>query len=913
MRQSMLLTLCAVMLLGSLATAGQSRDGSGLPFPVQTVLSIRRQVPALRNCQVELPVPGRLARGVADVLKAGGAGVDDLNDPFKLVKLVTTVNTPDNIVISPLQTLWEQSRSEIIAATIISVSLIVFIVGLLFMNRSLKRLKLVASDSEARFKVMVERAPEAIVVYDIDLERIVDANVKAEQLFGCNRDQLLQGGPQRFYASQQPDRKDVAESMNHHNLGAVAGEEVIFERAVRSADGRELTCEVRLVTLPYREQRLVRASFIDITERKRSEQVLRDSEKHLKTIFDRSPIAIALLDMQGRLIYSNLLLSDMIGYSNDELLKMNFTDFTYPEDADIDLHQFNELIKGKIPWYNMEKRYVHKNGNIVWANLSVTIIRDENGLPQEIIGMANDITERKQAELELEESRKQYRSLVEGTPDLVTRVDAEGRLLFVNHAAHDIFGLAPQECIGRLAFDFIHPEDREVTMAAFQNWLNSDVAIFTHKNRQVGIDGRVHHMAWSIRAEYGKNGKVVGFASTARDITYRKLAEEERTSLEGQLLQAQKMESVGRLAGGVAHDFNNMLLVILGHAQIALEQLGPAHPLNGNLNEIRKAAEHSADLTRQLLAFARKQTIAPKVLELNRVVAGMLMMLQRLIGEDIQLTWQPGADLWPVKVDSSQVDQILANLCVNARDAITGVGKITIKTANIRADADYCLARPGLVPGEYVLISVSDNGIGMDKETQAHLFEPFYTTKELGKGTGLGLSTVYGAVKQNNGFIDVYSKPGQGTTFTIYLPRHSDSAGHTRDEAEKEPIPHGQETVLLVEDEFAILKLATSMLETQGYTVLAAGTPGDATRLARDYSGAIHLLVTDVIMPEMNGLDLAKYLNALYPDLKCLFMSGYTADIIVHQGVLDEGVNFIQKPFSLKDLALEVRKALDGI
>jgi two-component system, cell cycle sensor histidine kinase and response regulator CckA len=894
MRQLMLLILSVAMLLGSLATAGPSRGDSAAPVPA--ALASSRQVP-----------------GLAAGVNAGGAGSDDLNAPRKLVKPATLPDTPETNVSSSLQALREQSRSVIVAATLVSVFLIALGVGLLFMNRSLRRLKILVSYSEARFKVMVERAPEAIVVYDIDLERIVDANVKAEQLFGCTREELLQGGPQRFYAPRQPDLLDVAESVNRHNQRAAAGEEVIFERAVRRADGRELTCEVRLVTLPYREQRLVRASYIDVTERKLSEQVLRDSEKHLKTIFDRSPIAIALVDMQGRLTYSNLMLSAMIGYRSDELLQMSFTDFTYPEDADIDLQQFHELVEGRIPWYSMEKRYVHKGGAIVWANLSVTVIRDDLGQPQEIIGMANDITERKQAERELEESRKQYRGLVEGTPDLVTRVDAQGRLLFVNHAAQEIFGLAPPECLGRPAFDFIHPEDRETTRTAFLDWLNSEVAIFTHENRQVSIDGRVHHMAWSIRAEYGENGEMAGFASTARDMTYRKLAEEARILLEGQLLQAQKMESVGRLAGGVAHDFNNMLLVILGHAQIALEQLGPAHPLNANLMEIRRAAEHSADLTRQLLAFARKQTIAPKVLELNRLVAGMLLMLQRLIGEGIQLTWQPGADLWPVRVDSSQVNQILANLCVNARDAIAGVGKIAIMTANIRADALYCQGRPGFAPGDYVLISVSDNGIGMDQETREHLFEPFYTTKELGKGTGLGLSTVYGAVKQNHGFIDVSSEPGQGSIFSIYLPRHSDAAGQARGEAGNEPIPQGEETVLLVEDEAAVLKLTTGMLETLGYTVLAAATPGEAASLARAYSGAIHLLVTDVVMPEMNGLDLAKHLISHDPDLKCLLMSGYAADTILDQGVLDEGVHFIQKPFSLGKLALEVRKALDGL
>jgi signal transduction histidine kinase len=379
-----------------------------------------------------------------------------------------------------------------------------------------------------------------------------------------------------------------------------------------------------------------------------------------------------------------------------------------------------------------------------------------------------------------------------------------------------------------------------------------------------------------------------------------------------QLMQAQKLESVGRLAGGVAHDFNNMLGVILGHTELALGQVDPAQPLHGDLEEIQQAAQRSTGLTRQLLAFARKQTIAPKVLDLNESITGMLKMLQRLIGEDIDLRWRPEAGLWPVRVDPSQLDQILANLCVNARDAITDVGKVTIETANGVFDAAYSAARAGFVPGEYVRIAVSDDGCGMDEETLAHIFEPFFTTKSVGTGTGLGLATVYGIVKQNGGFIYVYSEPGQGTTFTIYLPRHAGKAEAARTDGVAEPLARGHETILLVEDERAILEMTKEMLERQGYVVLAAGTPGAAIRLAKAYPGEIHLLMTDVVMPEMNGGDLATNLLALQPHLKRLFMSGYTSDVIAHRGVLHEGVQFIEKPFSMKGLAAKVREALES-
>jgi len=407
-------------------------------------------------------------------------------------------------------------------------------------------------------------------------------------------------------------------------------------------------------------------------------------------------------------------------------------------------------------------------------------------------------------------------------------------------------------------------------------------------------------------------GLLEGIATHIGSALVRRKVEVEKVKLENQLQHAQKMESVGRLAGGVAHDFNNMLSVILGHANLALMDLDPAHPVNVNMQEIRKAAERSADLTRQLLAFARKQAIEPKVLDLNESVSGILTMLRRLIGEDIDLKWKPNRDLWPVKVDPSQIDQILANLCVNARDAIAGRGNITIEAKNLVIDEDRCAGNVDFVPGEYVCLAVSDNGHGMDKETLAHIFEPFFTTKNVGEGTGLGLSTVYGAAKQNAGFIDVCSESGLGTTLTLYLPRYEGQV-RPRTKTTAAPTSGGRETILLVEDEPAILDVTSEILKRLGYTVLAANSPDEAMHQARAHAGEITLLLTDVIMPEMNGRDLAKKLLAHYPHLKRIFMSGYTSDVIAHHGVLDSGVSFIQKPFTVTGLAAKVREVLDEI
>ncbi len=457
----------------------------------------------------------------------------------------------------------------------------------------------------------------------------------------------------------------------------------------------------------------------------------------------------------------------------------------------------------------------------------------------------------------------------------------------------------------------IHPDDYRAFLAEREAALNENRAV-NIEHRIVLPDNRirwVHEISSVIKNETGEIVKVTG---TVQDITQRKKSEAEREELQSQLLQSHKMESVGRLAGGVAHDFNNMLGVILGHVEFAFEKTGGNQDLYADLVEIKKAAQRSADLTKQLLTFARKQIIEPKVLDLNHTVENALSMLRRLIGEDIDLSWRPAGQLWPVKIDPSQVDQILANLCVNARDAISGVGKLTIETQIKTLDSTFCEDHAECIPGDYVMLAVTDNGCGMDRETRNNLFEPFFTTKDVGEGTGLGLAIIYGIVKQNNGFISVYSEPAQGTTFKIYLPRfHAAEEPPEKTQPEK-PVPIGDETILLVEDEPAILRMTRMMLERKGYSVLAAGTPTEAVNTARAHAGSIHLLMTDVVMPEMNGADLAEKISAVYPEIKTLFMSGYTANVIAHQGVLDDGVAFIQKPFSINELAEKIREVLDG-
>ena len=470
-----------------------------------------------------------------------------------------------------------------------------------------------------------------------------------------------------------------------------------------------------------------------------------------------------------------------------------------------------------------------------------------------IIVSITDITTRKQAEDALRISERQKELILNSTAEMVIYYDRDLRVVWTNRLAAVSLGKTPEDLIG---------------LHCHEIWCNHgkpcpDCPVMAARDGKAPKQGEMEHplgRTTSLRAfpVMDENHQVTAVVGFAQDITEQKQAEEEKKKLQEEFLQAQKMESIGRLAGGVAHDFNNLLGVIMGSAEMALLTIDKTHPAIGYLNDIHKAAGRSANLTRQLLAFARKQTIAPKVLDLNETVEGMLNLLRRLIGEDINLIWTPGTVLWPVKVDPSQMDQVLANLCVNARDAIAGVGKISMHTENAFCDEKFCADNADAVPGEYVLLTVSDNGCGMDRATLDRLFEPFFTTKRPGIGTGLGLATVYGIVKQNDGFIHVYSEMGRGTTFKIYLPRHADTLHPERQESHRDLVPRGHETILLVEDEITFLGTAKNMLESLGYRVLSASTPSEALRISEEHTGELHMLFTDVILPEMTGRELAQ-------------------------------------------------------
>jgi two-component system, cell cycle sensor histidine kinase and response regulator CckA len=505
------------------------------------------------------------------------------------------------------------------------------------------------------------------------------------------------------------------------------------------------------------------------------------------------------------------------------------------------------------------------------------------------------------------DSEKRFRTLIDFAADAIYLADTNGRLVDVNEQACLSLGYGRDELLAMTVGD-IDPDAREKDdMGNLWQVLTPGQPV-TITNRHRRKNGTVFPVEIRVvRIPLHGDNYILGFA---RDVSERQRAAMEQQKLQEQLAQAQKMESVGRLAGGVAHDFNNMLSVILGYAEILMADSRLDNAIRVKVGEIRSAAQRSVDLTRQLLGFARRQTVTPKILSLNDTVSSMHSMLRRLIGENIELSWVPGVDLWPLNIDPAQVDQILANLCVNASDAIGGVGRILIETKNVVIEQDYCDQHTGYLPGEYVKLMVSDNGCGIESESLSLIFEPFFTTKSQGKGTGLGLATVYGIVRQNNGFINVYSEPGTGTTFTVYLPPYAGKGGRLALAPDPVEICKGFETILLVEDEPAVLDLTRRLLEKLGYRVLPAVSPSEAIRLAEEHGEEISLLMTDVIMPEMNGRELSRRLLSLNPKIGRLFMSGYTANIIAHHGVLEGGINFIQKPFTLGDLAAKLQEVL---
>ena len=677
-------------------------------------------------------------------------------------------------------------------------------------------------------------------------------------------------------------------------------------------DGNEIPVEIHAKVL-YDEggnPRGFQGTSRDLRERRRSQNALRRSEEQYRTLFDTMAQGAVLQNWKGEIVSANpaaerilgLSLEEMKGRSSDDrrwrAIREDGTEYPAEEHPSmVALRTGQQAQNGLMGVFNPV------DDDYRWLKVSASPqFRLGEDIPFQVFSTFEDVTKLRRLDAQRRAANLFATELLESVRDGFLALDRDLRVTYINGAAEALLGKERQELVGDRLPEALPRVQGSQLFENFQRSLadNSRLEFETFYEPH----GRWYDTQIFPRA----NGISVFF----RDVSARKRAEKERQEIESQLLQAQKMEAIGRLAGGLAHDFNNMLSVILGHSELALTSLSVDDPLHGDLTEIIRAGQRSAALTRQLLAFARKQTIAPRVLEVNAAVSNALRMLKRLIGEDVELDWRPSEEALWVKMDPSQLDQVLANLVVNARDAIEGVGQIAIETGPITLCAEFCEQREGLEAGRYVKLAVRDTGTGIEPAIMSKLCEPFFTTKPEGRGTGLGLSMIHGVVQQNGGTLEITSEIGVGSTFEIYLPAVSIDEGEEELVIAEVGNHPGEETILIVEDEASLLNLAARMLRDLGYKVVKARSPKEALQFCQEHFRTPDLLLTDVVMPEMNGAQLSAQLKAIYPELRCLFMSGYTSEAIGERGgVLDNGVHFLQKPFTKEELSRKVRDAFD--
>jgi PAS domain S-box-containing protein len=636
-------------------------------------------------------------------------------------------------------------------------------------------------------------------------------------------------------------------------------------------------------------------------ERPRLETSSRTGYEDFRALIENTSDVISILDVNGVIRYLSPSVRTVLGFDPSELIGNSGFSCFHPDDLASAHWAFEQALQQPGGCRPIEQRFRHKNGS--WRTLE-TVANNQLATPtiRGVIVTGHDVTDRKRTEQELISSQDRYRELFENANEIVYTHDLSGRLTSLNKAGEQLTGYSREEAIGMNISEFIAPEYRLLWREMLDRKIGGEAKTI-EELEMVNKSGARISLEVSTRLIF-QVGKPVAAQGIARDVT-------ERRRLESQLLQSHKMEAIGRLAGGVAHDFNNMLTVITGFSQWILDELAPDSPMHERASEILLAANRAATLTNQLLVFSRNQVIQPVIVDLNSLVAEMDQMLRRLIGEDIELVTETSSGLGLIRADPGQIEQVILNLAVNARDAMPRGGKLILETANADIGEEYARIEPDWRPGPYVMLSVSDSGSGIDEETKAHIFEPFFTTKAQGRGTGLGLSTVYGIVKQDGGHIHVESQPGAGAVFRIYFPRVT---GRPAPKAVPRPLTRvgGTETILLVEDEASLRKIVGGMLLRLGYTILEAPEGRAAETLVGQYDKPIELLLTDVVMPELGGRELARRLKTVRPELKVLFMSGYADDAIVQQGVLESGAAYLQKPFTPDALASKVREALDG-
>ncbi len=808
--------------------------------------------------------------------------------------------------------------------------------------------------SEERYRLLFEKNPFPMWVFDKETLAFLAVNQAACRHYGYSRDEFLS---MTIKDIRPPE--DVPALLHRISEETGGYQRSGIARRHQKKDGTLIPVEITSDPIVFdgRDARLVLAN--DVTARLRAEEELLKSEERFRKLFESNTIGIVIAELNGRTVEANDAYLGMLGYTREELLAgaIRWDQITPPEHHAGDRAAVEQLQRtgAATPW---EKELFRKDGTRVPVLIGVAMLEASE---ESVIAYILDLSERKRAE----QMHATLAAIVQFSEDAIVGYALDGIITSWNTGAEKLYGYSEREALGRPVLHL--PADRAGEMAGILERISRGESVKRFETVHLRKDGMRIDISLTVSAIRDAAGRVTGASSIARDITERKQAEEsiqkllraveqaenvifmtdpdgqisyinpsfealygykreevlgrtpriavqhdvtERKLLEQQFRQAQKMEAIGQLAGGVAHDFNNLLTAILGYAELLAEKLKDRPREAEDLDEIRKAGERAASLTRQLLAFSRQQVFERKVLDLNRLIAEIEKMLRRLIGEDVDLVTVLDPALAYVWADAGQLEQVVMNLAVNARDAMPRGGKLTIETSNVELDEEYARLHTPVRPGRYVMIAVSDTGVGMDAATRSRIFEPFFTTKERGKGTGLGLATVYGIVKQSGGYIWAYSEPGKGSTFKIYLPPADQSLLPEEDRVGETPSVRGTETVLLVEDEESVRTLSRAILESYGYRVLEAAGAEEAIETVRAYQQPIHLLLTDVIMPSMGGPDLASRIRTLRPGIKVLYMSGYTDETIFRHGHLEQGRLFLQKPFTPEALARKVREAL---
>jgi len=771
-----------------------------------------------------------------------------------------------------------------------------------------KQIEKISRENEEKWKAITENISDIVWIVDLQFEPIY-VSPALEKILGFTLDEYLQRKVEDRYPKELLQKMYlilVEEFKNDSKPDVDKSRTRIVEIQEYRKDGTlaDLSVHAKFLHDETGQPNAIIGVSRDITDQKKA---LKEIQRY-KLIFEQSLNEIYIFDAKTlKFMYVNQAAINNLGYSIEELIRMTPVDIK-PE---FTLQQFEALLQplkeGTEKSLVFETVYQRKDGTTYNAEVHLQLMNVEG--EEFFAGIIIDITQRKTFEQQLKESEEKFKILAESTP-MTIMMYQDDKWIYANPAAEALLGYSEEELCAMNFWDVVHPDDKAIITERGSKRQKGEDAPVGYEFRVIHKNGTVKWvLLYGATVMYKE--KPAGLISVM-DITERKKIEEEKRKLQEQLLQSQKMEAIGTLAGGVAHEFNNMLNIISGHAELALLNIPPDNLAHGDIVEIKKAAQRSAEITKKLLTFARKQEEKQSLVNVNTAIDSMIGMLKRLIGENIQLVWQPVEMELSVNIDEVSFDQILVNLIVNARDAIKDHGLITITTDTVTIDDKEALQH-NVLPGEYALIGVADNGIGMDEETLEHIFDPFFTTKEVGKGTGLGLSTVYGIVKNHGGFIDVNSEKGNGTVFKIYIPlfiERRDYAQYHDDAVQK--LFRGTETILLVEDEVSILKMIKRMLEILGYTVLEASDPFEALEIAKNYIGTIHLLITDVIMPKMNGVDLSKLVSAIHPQIKTIYTSGYSADVLLKNAINTSDVNYLKKPVSFATLASTVRTVLDN-